>query len=152
MAAMVGTSMLAHSIEYRPGLGAKQLAWALHCSVVGAVIAPLCILGGPILLRAALYTAGVAGGLSAIAYCAPSDRFLYMGGPLAIGLGVVFAASLGSIFLPPTTAIGASLYSISIYAGLLLFSAFLLYDTQKIIHKAEAHPVYAMRPYDPVNA
>jgi hypothetical protein len=35
------------------------------------------------------------GGLSAVAVCAPSERFLNIGGPLAIGLGVVFASSLG---------------------------------------------------------
>lgn len=93
--AMIGTSMIAQSIPYQEGIGAKQLAWAVHCGVVGAVIAPLCIVGGPLLLRAALYTAGIAGGLSAIAYCAPNDKFLYMGGPLAIGLGAVFAASIG---------------------------------------------------------
>ena len=44
------------------------------------------------------YTAGVVGGLSTVAVCAPSDKFLNMGGPLAIGLGGVFAASLGSNF------------------------------------------------------
>jgi len=150
--AMIGTSMLAQSLPYKEGFGAKQMAWALHCGVVGAVIAPLCILGGPLMLRAAIYTAGIAGGLSAIAYCAPNDKFLTMGGPLAIGLGVVFAASLGSMFLPPTTALGAGLYSISLYGGLLLFSAFLLYDTQRIVRKAETHPNYGMTPYDPVNA
>merc|ERR1719412_3077842 len=67
------------------------------------------------------------------AVCAPSDQFLYMGGPLAMGLGIVFCASLGSAFLPPTTAMGAGLYSVAIYGGLILFGAFLLYDTQKII-------------------
>jgi len=150
--AMIGTSILAQSIPYQEGFGPKQMAWALHCGVVGAVIAPLCILGGPLMMRAALYTAGIAGSLSAIAYCAPNDKFLNMGGPLAIGLGVVFAASLGSMFMPATTAIGAGLYSISLYGGLLLFSAFLLYDTQRIVRKAEAHPYYGMTPYDPVNA
>jgi hypothetical protein len=35
------------------------------------------------------------GGLSAVAVCAPSERFLSIGGPLAIGLGVVFASSIG---------------------------------------------------------
>ena len=56
------------------------------------------------------------------------------------------------MFLPPTTAMGASLYSISIYGGLILFSMFLLYDTQKIIKRAETHPLYAAVPFDPVNA
>ena len=73
-----------------------------------------------------------------------------MGGALGMGLGVVFMASLGSMFLPPTTALGAGLYSISMYGGLVLFSGFLLYDTQKIIYKAEAtHP---MAKYDPINS
>merc|ERR1719357_1910323 len=96
--------MLARSIPYQEGIGAKQAAWALHSGVIGAFIAPMCYLGGPILLRPALYTAGIVGGLSTVAVCAPSDKFLYMGGPLAIGLGVVFCASIASNFLPPTIA------------------------------------------------
>lgn len=41
------------------------------------------------------YTGGIVAGLSTVAVCAPSDKFLTMGGPLAIGLGVVFASSIG---------------------------------------------------------
>lgn len=103
MALMMGSGMVARSISYEPGLGAKQLAWAAHCAIIGGVLAPLSFVGGPILLRAAMYTAGIVGGLSTVAVCAPSDKFLYMGGPLAIGLGAVFAASMASMFLPPTT-------------------------------------------------
>lgn len=109
-AVMIGSGMLAQSIPYSPGLGTKQLAWAAHSAILGAVIAPICLLGGPIIMRAAWYTAGVVGGLSTVAVCAPSDKFLYMGGPLAIGLGVVFASSLAGMWLPPTTALGAGLY------------------------------------------
>jgi len=153
IAAMIGSSMVARSIPYQPGVGAKQMAWLAHCAVIGAVIAPICFLGGPILTRAAWYTAGMVGGLSTVAACAPSDKFLYMGGPLAMGLGVVFCASLGSAFLPPTSALGAGMYSVAMYGGLLLFGAFLLYDTQKIIHRAERHPnYYGAAPYDPINA
>ena len=54
------------------------------------------------------------------------------------------------MFLPPTTAVGASLFSISVYGGLVLFSAFLLYDTQKIIKKAETYPPYSHTVFDPV--
>lgn len=56
------------------------------------------------------------------------------------------------MFFPPTSALGAGLYSLSIYGGLLLFSGFLLYDTQRIIKMAETYPVVAARPFDPVNA
>eukprot|EP00914_Ancora_sagittata_P010899 GHVO01021302.1.p1 GENE.GHVO01021302.1~~GHVO01021302.1.p1 ORF type:complete len:325 (+),score=25.24 GHVO01021302.1:151-1125(+) len=151
VAAMWGSGMLCMSLPYESGVGAKQLAWILHSSVVGAVVAPMTMLGGPILLRAAVYTAGVVGGLSLLAMCAPSDKFLNMGGPLAMGLGVVFASSMGTWFLPPTTALGAGMYSVALYGGLVLFGMFLLYDTQKIIRRAETHPVASYQRFDPVN-
>lgn len=151
MAAMIGSGMVVQSIPYKEGFGVKQMAWLTHSGVMGAIIAPICLLGGPIILRAAWYTLGVVGGLSTLAVCAPSEKFLTMGGPLAIGLGVVLASSIGSMFLAPTTALGAGLYSISLYGGLLVFSAFLLYDTQRIIRMAETYPVNAARPYDPIN-
>ena len=52
---------------------------------------------GPLVGRAALYTAGVVGGLSLTAACAPSDKYLKWGGPLALGLGVVFVSSIGTV-------------------------------------------------------
>lgn len=154
LAAMIGTGMVARSIPYEEGLGKKQLAWALHCAVLGAVVAPICLLGGPLLTRAAWYTAAMVGGLSTVALCAPSEKFLYMGGPLAMGFGVVFASSIATMFLPPTTALGAGLYSFALYGGLILFGGFILYDTQKIIHKAERHPTYGfgVQKYDPINS
>lgn len=153
LAAMIGSGMIAQGLPYKEGFGAKQMAWLVHTGIVGAVLAPLSLLGGPLVLRAAWYTAGVVGGLSAVAVCAPSDKFLAMGGPLAIGLGVVFVSSLGSMFLPPTTVLGSGLHSIALYGGLLLFSGFLLYDTQRIIKQAETYPMYNThgRSYDPIN-
>jgi len=151
IAAMIGSGMLVRSIPYQEGFGSKQMAWLLHSAVVGAVVAPIMLLGGPILTRAAWYTAGVVGGLTTVAVTAPSDKFLYMGGPLAMGFGVVFMASIGSAFLPPTTALGAGMASISLYGGLVLFSGFMLYNTQKIIHRAENHSQYSMQKYDPIN-
>ena len=84
------------SIPYEPNkIGMKQLTWALHAGLLGAFIAPITLLGGPIITRAAWYTAGLIGGLSIVAATAPSEKFLNMSGPLAIGLGGVFAASMG---------------------------------------------------------
>lgn len=76
-------------------LNSKHAAWLVYAVSLGGMIAPICLIGGPILTRAAIYTAGIVGGLSAVAVSAPSDRFLRWGGPLAIGLGVVFVSSLG---------------------------------------------------------
>lgn len=153
IAAMIGSGMLVRSIPYE-NTGPKHMAWMLHSGVMGLMVAPLCLLGGPILTRAAWYTAGMVGGLSTVAACAPSDKFLYMGGPLAMGLGVVLVSSIGSAFMPPTTALGAGMYSIALYGGLILFGGFLLYDTQKIMHRAEHHPpmMVGVRQYDPINA
>ncbi len=147
-ALVIGSGMLVRSIPYQQGdaFGSKHLAWALHAGILGAFIAPMTLLGGPLLIRAAMYTAGIVGGLSVVATTAPSEKFLNMTGPLAVGLGLVFAASIGSMFLPPTTRLGLSLYSLSVYGGLVLFSMFLLYDTQRIVKKAE-HSMH----FDPVN-
>lgn len=151
LAALVGSSMVVQSIPYESGLGVKQLAWASHCSLLGMVLAPLSMFGGPAILRAATYTAGIVGGLSAIAICAPSERFLVTSAPLSIGLGAVVASSIGTLFLPPTSKIGLGLYGIALYGGLIVFSGLLLYDTQRTIKKAELHPTYSMAPYDPIN-
>ncbi|XP_019739108.1 growth hormone-inducible transmembrane protein [Hippocampus comes] len=151
-AAMIGAGMLVRSISYEHSPVPKHLAWMLHAGVMGAVVAPLTLLGGPLMMRAAWYTAGIVGGLSTVAMCAPSEKFLNMGGPLAVGFGVVFASSIGSMFLPPTSAFGAGLYSVAIYGGLVLFSMFLLYDTQKVIKRAETQPLYGVQKYDPINA
>lgn len=150
-AALVASSMLLHRIPYEPGFGPKQLAWVGHCSLLGVILAPLSMFGGPAILRAATYTAGIVGGLSAIAVCAPSERFLVSAGPLSIGLGLVVASSLGSMFLPPTSRFGLGLYGLSLYGGLIVFSGLLLYDTQRTIKNAEHHPTYSMAPYDPIN-
>ncbi|XP_074519316.1 growth hormone-inducible transmembrane protein isoform X2 [Halichoeres trimaculatus] len=151
-AAMIGAGMLVRSISYEHSPVPKHLAWMLHAGVMGAVIAPLTLLGGPLIMRAALTTAGIVGGLSFTAMCAPSEKFLTMGAPLGVLFGVVFASSIGSMLLPSTSVFASGLYSISVYGGLLLFSFFLLYDTQKVIKRAETHPTYGVQKYDPINA
>ncbi|KAG7172584.1 Growth hormone-inducible transmembrane protein-like [Homarus americanus] len=81
----MGTGYAMMSIPYSPGLGAKQMMWLVNCGVLGLIVAPIGALGGAIAIRAAWYTAG----LSTVAACAPSDKFLNWAGPLGIGLGGV---------------------------------------------------------------
>ena len=48
-------------MPYEGGFGAKQLAWMTHSGIMGVVLAPMCLMGGPLLLRAAWMTAGIIG-------------------------------------------------------------------------------------------
>jgi len=140
LAAIIGSGMLVRSIDYHANPLAKHLAWIAHTGILGVFLAPICLAGGPVLIKAATYTLALCAGLSATAICAPSEKFLNMAAPLSMGLGVVFAANIGSFFFHPSTALGASLASVVVYGGLILFSAFLLYDTQRIIRRAESMP------------
>ncbi|KAI6656414.1 Growth hormone-inducible transmembrane protein-like [Oopsacas minuta] len=144
----IGSSMVCRSLPYSPEFLLPKLgAFSTMCGVAGISLAPLTFLGGPLIVKAALYTAGVVGALSLTAATAPSDKFLNMSGPLSIGLGVVCVSALGGLFLPATGLVGSALYTVSMYGGLVLFSGFMLYDTQRVIQYAELSP-----SYDPVNA
>ena len=68
---------------------------SVHSGVVGLVIAPLMLLGGPLIMRAATYTLGTVAALSLTAACAPDKKFLNWGGPLSLCLGGICVASLG---------------------------------------------------------
>ncbi|CAH8529455.1 unnamed protein product [Schistosoma turkestanicum] len=164
--------IICQSIPYpQSGIGVKHLAWVAYSMSLGGMLLPICLVGGPILTQAAMYTGGIVGSLSLVALTAPSDRFLNWGGPLAIGLGVVFVSSIGSMFLSPVSRLGSGLSFISLYGGLILFSGFLLYDTQHVIRRAESYPppsyttppLYSynnhrlmesnfVKPFDPINS
>ena len=53
-----------------------------------------------IISRAALYTAASLGGLCYVGATAKSEQFLYIGGPLLAGLGVVIVSSLAPMLMP----------------------------------------------------
>ncbi|XP_064395325.1 growth hormone-inducible transmembrane protein-like [Halichondria panicea] len=143
----IGSSMICYSTPYTPEtLPLKIGAFSVFASVMGVTMAPLIMMAGPLVVRAALYTAGVVGGLTLTAACAPSERYLTMSGPLSLGLGVVLVASIGGMFASPGGALFSGLHAVYMYGGLVLFGGFLLYDTQKIIAHAERD-----NHYDPVN-
>jgi len=116
----------------------------------GVLMCGLGGLGSAVLVKAGLYTGGVVGGLSAVAANSPSDRFLGMAGPLSIGLGVVVIASLGSAFFPASAAAGV-MHAVSLYGGVGLFSAFVLYDTSRVVHTAKSLPAVNEAGADPFN-
>ena len=95
-------------------------------------------------MRAALATAAVVGAVSLTAATAPSQAYLQMTGPLAIGAGLVVGASLGSLFFPNV----GLLYQVVLYGGLALHGAMLFARTQALADGAERFP---SARFDPIN-
>jgi len=120
----------------------KHSLWLGFNGMMGFSLCPLVAMGGAVLSQAAMITGAIVGSLSLVAACAPDDQFLSWGPYLGCGLGVVFAASIGSMFFPHV----AMLQNVCLYGGLGLFGCFVCYDTQKMKYHAEMDDVY-----DPIN-
>lgn len=101
---------------------------------MAAAISPL------IVLQAAIGTAAIFAGFSLAAMYARRGLFLMLGGPLMAGFILILFAGLGSAFLPMlgigTPALWMALHNINVYLGLLLFSVFISYDTQRMVESA----------------
>ena len=73
------------------------------------------------------------------------QSFLWMTGPLSIGLGVLIGAGLGRMFFPASTL----LQNVSIYGGMAVFGGLLLVDIQRVMHRIRFTPPAS---YDPINS
>ena len=137
------------AIPYREnGVNLEKFGLMLLCNgIVAGIISPLTMLGGPLLLRAAVITGGAMGALSLTAMCAPSHQFLNYGGPLSLCLGGMCLATFGAAFLPAGGAAAAGFHAFYVYGGLVLFGGLTLYDIQRIVHRAETSA-----QFDPVSA
>uniref|UniRef100_A0A7S2U0G5 Uncharacterized protein n=2 Tax=Lotharella oceanica TaxID=641309 RepID=A0A7S2U0G5_9EUKA len=119
--------------------GTKQVLWGVTTAGMGLMISPVGFLGGPIILQAAAGTGLMVGGISSVAMTAPSESFLWMAGPLNMGLGMVVLASLGRFVFPANPI----LTTITLYGGLGLFGGYVLYDTQKMQSNAQRNKIYS---------
>merc|ERR1719336_1163475 len=121
---------------------AKHMFGAGFSSMMGLTLCPMVTMGGALLQQAAMITGIIVGSLSLVAAVAPDDAFLSWGPYLGCGLGVVVAASFGSMFFPGS----ALLQNVCLYGGLGLFGCYVCYDTQKMKYHAEVDV-----DYDPIN-
>jgi len=137
MALTIGFMITTQSISQDDVL-AKHLAWGGFNCAFGLTLCPMVALGGPILQQAALVTGVIVGSLTAVAAVAPDGQFLSWGPYLGCGLGVMVAASIGSMFFPGS----AMLHNVLLYGGLGLFGMYTCYDTQKILYHAELDSHY----------
>eukprot|EP01134_Creolimax_fragrantissima_P000434 CFRG0434T1 len=116
----------------------QHAAWVAFNASVGLSLFPVALMGGALVQKAALGTAAIVGSISLIAATSRSDAHLAMAGPLAVGFGVVLAASFGSMFFPASSL----MYNVSIYGGLAVFGGLTFFDTQRMIQKAKIQPQY----------
>lgn len=141
LALTMGLMITTQSISQENAL-AKHLAWGGFNCAFGLTLCPMVAMGGVVLQQAALVTGVIVGSLSAVAAVAPDGQFLSWGPYLGCGLGVMVAASIGSMFFPGS----AMLQNVVLYGGLGLFGMYTCYDTQKILYHAEMDSTY-----DPIN-
>jgi len=141
MALTIGC-MIAVQVIPQENVVPKHLAWGGFNCAMGFTLCPMVALGGVILQQAAVVTGVIVGSLSAVAAVAPDGQFLSWGPYLGCGLGVMVAASIGSMFFPGS----AMLHNVVLYGGLGLFGMYTCYDTQKMLYHAELDS-----DYDPIN-
>ncbi|ODN05091.1 Growth hormone-inducible transmembrane protein [Orchesella cincta] len=125
--------------------GVKEAGQLFHAAAVGLVAAPLYLLGGQSIVRAAFVTAGLCGGLHGVAHFAPSDAFLSWGTPISYAMNAVLLAFIITIFLRKSHAAFMPCYRFMMHGGLIVYSAHYLHMTQALQQAAKS-PLY-----DPVN-
>lgn len=90
-----------------------------------------------LLARAGLYTAAMMGSLAFVGATAKTDKYLYIGGPLLAGVGIVAVSGLAPLVLPVTATRTLMITeNLWLWGGLAVFGGFTLYDIQKILHHA----------------
>jgi modulator of FtsH protease len=140
MGAVFGASMVRHV------KGLNLLALFGMATVIGVVIGPAIFFAtiaagagntlsaSPVRDAFILSTLGFSG-LTAYALTTRKD-FSYLGGALSMGLWVIIGASILNIFLGSTVG-GLAIASV----GVLLFGAYVLYDTSRLLHSDEEDAV-----------
>lgn len=139
IAAMFGT----YAISYHESPVAKHLMWGTFASLEGLCMAPITILGGPLIANAVLGTACIVGTISLITAVAPNENWRAYSSIYGIGLGVLLGASLGMMFFPHPI-----LYNIWLYGGLAIHGWGVYRGNSRIIESSKNTPV---SQFDPIN-
>lgn len=126
--------MLTDYYSYVP----KYALWTAFNATQAAFIAPLLAFAPPALIaRAGLYTVAMMGSLSFVGATAKQEKYLYIGGPLLAGAGIVMAAGFAPLLLPATAVRTlAFTENLWLWGGLAVFGGFTLYDVQKVLYHA----------------
>uniref|UniRef100_A0A7S4F383 Bax inhibitor 1 n=1 Tax=Chrysotila carterae TaxID=13221 RepID=A0A7S4F383_CHRCT len=129
------TNKHTHSIALRTGLFAAftgLAGWSLAPLLkIALAVAPMAV------PQALLITSGLFATMTALSMMAKPGAALRLGVPLGAGVIVLLVAGVAGMFVPVTSAWYPLLHSISLYGGLALFTAYIAYDTQRMIDDYE---------------
>lgn len=126
----------------------KHIALAVFNIGMGLSLSPLCFLQRTILAQAAMITLGLGSLLTFSAYMAPDKSFLRWEGPLMMALTTLSIASFVASFFRDT-AFHYGVDRMSLYGGLVIFSIYLMVDTQRLMDEAENQ---SDAQYDAINS
>jgi FtsH-binding integral membrane protein len=116
------------------------------------MLAPLLAFApGALIARAGLYTVAMMGSISFVGATAKQEKYLYIGGPLLAGAGIVLVSGLAPMIIPATAVRTLAMTeNIWLYGGLAVFGGFTLYDVQKVLYHARLAERGVIKR-DPVN-
>jgi len=140
LAAMIATQ----SISYHQSPVLKHLAWGAFIGLEGLCLAPVTVLGGPLIMNAVIGTGCIVGAISILTAAAPSEAWRQYSGIYGIGLGVLMGSSLGLLFFPGSNI----LYNLVLYGGLAIHGWGVFRSTGRIIDHSNRIPV---KKFDPIN-
>eukprot|EP01116_Phalansterium_solitarium_P006130 TRINITY_DN18434_c0_g1_i1.p1 TRINITY_DN18434_c0_g1~~TRINITY_DN18434_c0_g1_i1.p1 ORF type:complete len:265 (+),score=97.25 TRINITY_DN18434_c0_g1_i1:173-967(+) len=137
--ALVGTAvpvglMLTTLLVDKRDKPAKHAALAATCVGMGVVLSPISYIPSRLVVPAAAMTAGIVGSLSAVAIGTNDLRFLYLAGPLSMGVTTMALANLFSRFTGDAAT--DVLDNFNLYGGLVIFGGYVLFDTHNAISNA----------------
>ncbi|TNV76556.1 hypothetical protein FGO68_gene8593 [Halteria grandinella] len=139
IALLIGTQVT--DIQFNPII--KHGLWLGFMGSMAFTLVPLISMASmPIIYDALFATGFTMAGLGLVAYNSPSEQFLQWGGALGMALAGMLGIGIASLIWPNSP----GLFSIWLYGGLLLFGAFVLFDTQKVIFNAKLKS-----QWDPIN-
>mmetsp|Transcript_42142 Transcript_42142/g.104804 ORF Transcript_42142/g.104804 Transcript_42142/m.104804 type:complete len:304 (-) Transcript_42142:251-1162(-) len=129
------TSKHSHSEVLRAGL------FAAFTGLSGVAMAPFLMFAlkvSPIVVpQALLITTGLFGAMTALSLFAKPGAMLRWGVPLGGGMIMLMLVGVGGMFVPVASPWYPLLHNVMLYGGLVIFTAYIAYDTQNMINDYE---------------
>jgi len=141
LASMVPLMGLMYTSKHTTSHALRVGMFAAFTGLSGVAMAPLLMVAlkvNPVIVpQAFMLTTALFGTMTGLSMFAKPGATLRWGVPLGGGLLLLMATGVGAMFVPVTSAWYPLLHNVYTYGGLALFSAYVAYDTQKMIDEYE---------------